>query len=406
MYDLGYPDCWVEGLPMFVSRDIADKLRQLAAGFPAVFLTGPRQSGKSTLLKHTFPDYDYVSLEETDYREFALNDPRGFLSRYKAPVILDEVQRTPELLSYLQTLIDTVNEPGMYLLSGSQNFLMMRSVSQSLAGRAGLATLLPFSLSELKAGGIFPDTMNAWLYRGTYPRSLTTDIQAEDFYQTYIPTYVERDVRQETGIHDLERFQGFLAACTQRIGGLVNYTDLGRDAGIDARTARSWLSILEESYLVFRLMPWHRNIGKRYTKTPKLYFHDSGLACALLGIRNERELLDHDLRGHIFENAVIAESYKMSFNAGRRPRSYFWRDADQRRNEIDLLIEHGQELRLFEVKAAQTARDKHARAMRLFSEGYGSERTKRTVIYDGPESIMLNGAEFINWRSLSKPILS
>jgi predicted AAA+ superfamily ATPase len=391
---------------MFVPRDIADKLCQLASGFPAVFLTGPRQSGKSTLLKHTFPDYDYVSLEETDYREFALNDPRGFLSRYKAPIILDEVQRAPELLSYLQTLIDTTNKPGMYLLSGSQNFLMMRSVSQSLAGRAGLATLLPFSLSELKRGGVFPDTMDAWLYRGTYPRSLTNNIKTEDFYQAYIPTYVERDVRQETGIHNLDRFQGFLTACARRVGGLVNYADLGREAGIDARTAQSWLSILEESYLIFRLMPWHRNIGKRYTKTPKLYFHDSGLACALLGIHDERELFSHDLRGHIFENAVIAESRKMSFNAGRRPSSFFWRDADRRHNEIDLLIEHGQEMKLFEVKATQTARDKHTRAMRLFSEGYGSEHTTRAVIYDGPESITLNEAEFINWRSLSETILS
>lgn len=386
---------------MYIERDISENLLRLASGFPAVFLTGPRQSGKSTLLKNLFSNYLYVNLEETDIREYALSDPRGFLNRYKHPVIFDEVQRAPELLSYIQQEIDAVNKPGMYLLSGSQNFLMMRSVSQSLAGRAGLATLLPFSLREMKSANLLPSSTDEWLYAGTYPRRVTAKILPEDFYQSYIPTYVERDIRQETSIHDIGRFQSFLVACARRAGSLVNYADLARDASIDPRTARSWLSILEESYLTFRLLPYHRNIGKRHTKTPKLYFHDSGLLCSLLGIQNAEALFEHELKGHIFENTVVAEFQKMSFNAGVRPRSYYWRSANSREIEVDLILERSQLLELYEIKSSQTARTKHTDGIEDFTNQKLSTPVQKTVIYDGPGAITLRGAEFVNWRALA-----
>jgi len=385
----------------FVERAINSKLKSIAGKFPVVFLTGPRQSGKSTLLKQLFhDDYEYVSLEEMDIRNFAINDPRGFLNAFKGKVIIDEAQRAPELFSYIQTRIDKINKPGMYILSGSQNFLMMRSISQSLAGRVGILSLLPFSLSEQAKTGKLPKTSNEWMFSGSYPRLISAKIRPEDFFPGYIATYVERDIRAETKIHELDKFRRFLSIVAAGSGSPVNLTKLGVDASIDARTVNSWLSILEESYVIFRMPPFFSNMAKRYTKTPKLYFYDTGLLCALLGFTNAKELNMHEMRGHIFETAIISEILKRNFNAGRRPRLYYWRDGDNKEKEIDLIEESPQGLELTEIKCSQTANREYAKNLLNFGLASNVKIKSRRVIYDGSDKPTFSGVRYMNWRSL------
>jgi len=387
----------------FIERTIAAKLKSIARKFPVVFLTGPRQSGKSTLLKQLFhEDYEYVSLEETDIRDFAIRDPRGFLNSFRTKVVIDEAQRAPDLFSYIQSRVDKINKPGMFVLSGSQNFLMMRNISQSLAGRVGILSLLPFSLSEKANAGKLPKNTNDWMFSGSYPRLLTANIRAEDFFPGYIATYVERDVRTETKIHELDKFRRFLSIVAASSGSPINLTKLGADTSIDARTVDSWLSILEESYVLFRMPPYFHNMAKRYTKTPKLYFYDTGLLCALLGFTDARELTMHEMRGHIFETAVISEILKKNYNAGRRPRLYYWRDPDNREKEIDLLEESPQGLELTEIKSSQTANRDYIKNLLNFDLVSSSKVKSRRVIYDGSEKPAFSGVRYVNWRSLEK----
>jgi len=387
----------------FVERAISAKLKSMAGKFPVVFLTGPRQSGKSTLLKQLFrADYEYVSLEETDTRDFALQDPRGFLNAFRGKVIIDEAQRAPDLFSYIQTKVDSLHKPGMYILSGSQNFLIMRSISQSLAGRVGILSLLPFSLSERAKTGKLPKTANEWMFSGAYPRLVSSRISPEDFFPGYIATYVERDIRAETKIHELDKFRRFLGIVAASSGSPVNLTKLGVDASIDARTVNSWLSILEESYILFRMPPYYNNMAKRYTKTPKLYFYDTGLLCALLGFRNARELTMHEMRGRIFETAVISEVLKKNFNAGRRPKLFFWRDSDNKEKEIDLLEEILPGLELTEIKSSQTANREYTKNLLSFNPPSGVKIKSRQVIYDGSDKPVFSGVRYVNWRSLGE----
>jgi predicted AAA+ superfamily ATPase len=387
------------GILMYIERDITDKLKQLASQFPVIYLTGPRQSGKSTLLKYVFPEYNYVSLEDKDIRQFAIDDPRGFLAVQGEYAIIDEAQRAPDLFSYIQTSVDEKEKAGIYLLSGSQNFLMMKSISQSLAGRVGILTLLPFSLTERGDDSVFPDA-NTWIYSGGYPK-LSSGIAPEDYFPSYIKTYLERDIRNETGVKDLSRFRTFLRVCASRVGTTVNFTDIGKEIAADARTIQSWLSILEESYILFRLRPWHGNYGKRQTKTPKLYFWDTGLLCALLGIEDASELTGNSHRGYIFENAVIAEFAKKRYNIGKEPRIYFWRDSDDQEKEIDLVIDKAGAPDLIEIKSSQTANPKFTKNIRMFAVGTGLEGAGRYVVYDGPDGVILADTTFINWRNIS-----
>jgi predicted AAA+ superfamily ATPase len=401
---------------MYIERKLTGKLQALAAKFPVIFLTGPRQSGKSTLVKRAFSDYDYVNLEEKDQRDFAVRDPRGFLDLYGDKAIIDEAQRAPDLFSYIQTKVDEDDRPGRYLLSGSQNFLILRSISQSLAGRVGILTLLPLSLAERFAG---PDDMPAtdeWLYRGAYPRLLAQGIDPVDYYPSYVDTYVERDVRNETGVHDIGRFKAFLKVCAARTGTPVNFTDIGKELSADARTVASWLNILEESYVIFRLRPWYKNIGKRQTRTPKLYFYDTGLLCSLLGIDEPGLLRGHSMRGYLFENAVITEIAKAFYNEGKRPPLYFWRDSGDRDREIDLLIEKAGALDLIEIKSAATAITKYTKNIHSFAretltgsmppDGQGPSSESRApvpgkfVVYDGPDGLRIAETVFLNWRRL------
>jgi predicted AAA+ superfamily ATPase len=384
-----------------IERAITGRLLHVASKFPVVFLTGPRQSGKSTLLQNLFQEkYEYVSLEEKDIRDFALNDPRGFLNSFKGKVIIDEAQRAPDLFSYIQTRVDKKKTPGMYILSGSQNFLMMNNISQSLAGRVGILSLLPFSLSELVTANRLPKTADEWMLNGAYPRLISSKIGTEDFFPSYIATYVERDIRLETKIHDLDKFRRFLGVTAASVGSPVNLSKLGAQVSIDARTVNAWLSILEESYIIFRLPPYFNNLGKRYIKTPKLYFYDTGLLCALLGFTHVKELKLHGMRGHIFEAAVISEIVKKYFNAGQRPRLYYWRDSDNKEKEIDLLEEDPQGLALTEIKSSQTANREYIKNMVNFNPAPPQTVQSRRVIYDGSEKPVFSGVRYVNWRSL------
>ncbi|MCL2129526.1 MAG: ATP-binding protein [Treponema sp.] len=387
----------------FIERAIKGKLNSIARKFPVVFLTGPRQSGKSTLLKQLFSEgYEYVSLEEADIRDFALRDPRGFLDVFKGKVIIDEAQRAPDLFSYIQTKVDKINKPGMYILSGSQNFLIMRNISQSLAGRVGILSLLPFSLSERTKAGKLPKTANEWMFSGSYPRLISEKISPLDFFPGYIATYVERDIRAETKIHELDKFRRFLSIVAACSGSPVNLTKLGADSSIDARTVNSWLSILEESYVIFRMPPYYSNMAKRYTKTPKLYFYDTGLLCALLGFTSAKDLNMHEMRGHIFETAVISEILKSNYNTGRRPRLYYWRDLDNKEKEIDLLEEGPLGLELTEIKSSQTANREYTKNLLNFGLSSSAKVKSRRVIYDGSDKPVFSGVRYVNWRSLGE----
>ncbi|MCL1981538.1 MAG: ATP-binding protein [Clostridiales bacterium] len=385
----------------YVKRDITAKLVDYAKIFPVVYLTGPRQSGKSTLLKHVFPDYRYVNLEEKDIREYATEDPRGFLNGLGLSAVIDEAQYAPDLFSYIQSVVDERDEPGMFVLSGSQNFLMMKSISQSLAGRVGVLSLLPFSDTELAEAGKLHANTNEWLYSGHYPRQASWDINPADFYPNYIKTYVERDVRSEAGVQKIDKFNAFMHICAMNVGSPINLSAIGDAIGTDARTISSWLNILEESYIAFRLRPYLKNRAKRYSKTPKLYFFDTGLLCSLLGISAAADLQLMKNRGQIFENAIIVEHYKRTYNQGGFPgdNSFFWRDSSASEKEVDLIVEHASHVELYEIKASQTAKAKYADNLNFFERNAGGVKCAKTVIYDGPYNTALNGAEFINRRS-------
>ncbi|MGA7979961.1 MAG: ATP-binding protein, partial [Chromatiaceae bacterium] len=321
-----------------IPRTLAAIAEELAGQYPVVTVTGPRQSGKTTLCRAVFRDKRYVNLESPDVREFARSDPRGFLASYADGAILDEIQRVPGLVSYLQPMVDERNEPGQFILTGSQQFEVMSAITQSLAGRTALLKLLPLSIEELSGAGIKPQ-IDRLLLSGFYPRLYDAGLDPTQALGDYVETYVERDVRQLTAIKDLALFERFVRLCAGRVGQLLNLQSLGNDVGISHTTARSWLTVLEASYVIFLLQPWHTNISKRQIKSPKLYFYDVGLAAYLLGAENELHVSRHPLRGSLFENLVIIEALKYRYHRGKRNNLYFWRDA--KGNEVDLLIENG-----------------------------------------------------------------
>ena len=335
-----------------IERTLKIKLLDLINKYPIVTLTGPRQSGKSTLLRASFPDYKYVSLEDPDMRLFSTEDPRGFLATYPDKTIIDEVQRVPSLFSYIQTHTDNINKEGMYLLAGSHNFLLMEKINQSLAGRTAILKLLPFSHYELTTGGVIQSSVDDEIFKGSYPRIYDKDIAPADYYPFYIQTYVERDVRLIRSIGDLSKFIRFLKLCAGRIGQLINLSSLANECGVSVTTATSWISILEASYICYLLKPDHNNYAKRLVKAPKLYFYDTGLACSLLDIRNTAQVKTHFLRGGLFENMVINEFVKMAYNKGEDPNLSFWRDSTG--NEVDLLLTEGGKQYAYEIKSGAT----------------------------------------------------
>ena len=337
---------------MTVQRDLAPKLLDAARRMPSITLTGPRQSGKTTLCKAVFPGHSYVSLEAPDARAFALEDPRAFLGQYAGGVIMDEVQRAPDLLSYLQVMMDEDPQPGKWVLTGSQNLLLAESVSQSLAGRTAVHHLLPLARGEAVRFPAHPQTLEEALFTGGYPRIFDEGLDPSEWLRSYAATYVERDVRAISRIGDLAAFQRFVELCAGRTSQLLNYSSLANDCGISQPTARAWLGVLEASYIVFRLPPFHANLGKRLVKMPKLHFYDTGLACWLIGIRTPEQLRTHPLRGALFETWVASETAKRRMNMGETRGLFFYRNRDGA--EADLLVEHASGVTLVEAKSSQT----------------------------------------------------
>lgn len=378
-----------------ISRRLSKTITDLSTKFPVVSLTGPRQSGKTTLLRSLFKKHPYVNLENLDVRAEAEEDPRGFLNRHRDGAILDEVQRVPALFSYLQGIVDERGEMGRFILSGSQNFLLMESVSQSLAGRVAVLHLLPFSMEELPAG---PDTgLNTRLVQGGYPPLHDRGLLASEFYPSYLETYVERDVRTLKNIGNLSLFRKFLFLCAGRSGQLLNLTALGNEVGVDHKTIQSWISVLEAGFLVYRLPPYFQNWNKRVVKQPKLIFLDTGVLCSLLGIRDVQTMQSHPLRGAVFESWAVSETVKFQLNRGERPAVFFWRDHSG--HEIDLLVEQAGRLRSIEVKSGETVLGSWFDGLNWFQKVAGDAFETGAVIYGGDQASTRKGFHVIPWRS-------
>ena len=383
-----------------IARSSISTLRRLARGFPVVAITGPRQSGKTTLARAIFADKPYISLEDPEEREFADTDPRGFLARFPDGAVFDEAQRCPALFSYLQGIVDRRRRMGDFILTGSQQFGLMSNIAQSLAGRVGLLQLLPFSLVELKGGEIFPGSLSDALFTGGYPPLYDRPVLPPDWFANYTSTYLERDVRQLLAVRDLSLFQRFLKMCAARSGQLLNLSSLAADCGISHVTAREWLTVLEASYIVFLLRPYHRNFGKRLVKMPKLYFFDTGLMAYLTGIRAAASLSTHALRGALFENMVVAEFVKHEFNAGRSAELYFWRDSAG--HEVDLLIPREGRLQPVEIKSGATFSGDWIAPLRKLSALLGDEALPPWVIFGGEAGYQREGYGVLGWKWLAE----
>lgn len=380
---------------VMIERTLKNKIVAMAGKYPVVTLTGPRQSGKSTLLRHSFPDYKYVSLEDLDLREFATTDPRGFLASYPQRVIIDEVQRVPTLFSYLQSHVDKVDETGMYLLAGSHNFLLMESVNQSLAGRTAVLKLLPFSHDEMKNGGVLPATVNEEIFMGSYPSLYDKQIAPIDYYPHYIQTYVERDVRLMKYIGNLSLFVKLIKLCAGRIGQPLNMSSLANECGISMPTAKAWISLLEASYICYELHPDFNNFAKRLVKTPKLYFYDTGLACSLLDITSADQVQSHFLRGGLFENMVVNSFVKRMWNSGRNADLRFWRDTTG--NEVDLLDYSDGEPIAYEIKSGATFSPSFFEGLSKWAALSSTPVERLNVVYGGEISLTTSHGNLIAW---------
>lgn len=381
-----------------IPRILESVLKSVATRHPVVTLTGPRQSGKTTLCRSAFPDKPYVSLEPPDEREFAQTDPRGFLQRFAHGAVIDEVQRVPDLLSYIQGVVDAHADPGRFILTGSQNFGLTEAVSQTLAGRSALLELLPLSLEEIR---LFPGTWNdlpTLLWSGGYPRIYDRSIPPAEWLASYTAAYVERDVRQVLQVGDLLAFQTFLRLCAGRAGQLLNLSAVGSEAGISQPTARAWLSVLESSYIAFRLPPMHRNANKQLIKTAKLYFYDTGLLCYLLGIRSSEQLATHPLRGPVFESWVASEIVKLHLHRGQRPNLCFYRD--RQGHEVDFVLDRGTELLAIEAKAGATPSVSYFAALSTFAQQFTEIPIRQIVVYAGSETQQRTAGELLSWSDL------
>lgn len=381
-----------------IPRQAQPTLVQLAQGYPILAVTGPRQSGKTTLARSTFPDRPYVSLEDPDTQAFADEDPRGFLARYPDGAILDEAQRCPALFSYLQTRVDADQRMGRFVLTGSQQFGLLSSITQTLAGRVGLVQLLPFALQELLDAQANVGSLDDLLLRGLYPPLHDRPLVPEQWFANYVMTYVERDVRQLIEVQNLSLFQRFLKMCAARCGQLLNMSSLANDCGVSYKTIGAWLSVLEAGYIVFLLQPHHQNLGKRLVKTPKLYFHDTGLAAYLLGIRDATHLSIHAARGALFENFVVCELMKRRYNQGLAANLYFWRSNTG--DEVDVLIEQGDKLMPVEIKAGQTFHTDFLAGLHKWQRHAGDLALPAHLVYGGDDNMVRAGVSVHAWHGM------
>ncbi|HNA61840.1 MAG TPA: ATP-binding protein [Rhabdochlamydiaceae bacterium] len=381
------------------ARDILNELKHLIENYPVVTIVGPRQSGKTTLVRYAFPQKAYVNLEDPDLRNLAENDPRGFLQQYPEGVILDEIQRVPILLSYIQTIVDEKKLKGMFILTGSHQLELHQAISQSLAGRTALLTLLPMSLNELDAAGLTV-SLDEVLIKGGYPRIYQDKLDPTKAYRNYFQTYVERDLRQLINVKDLTQFERFIRICAGRIGQMLNLEEIGGEVGLSSHTVKHWISMLEASFIVFRLHPYFENFGKRLIKSPKLFFTDVGLATYLLGIENVTQMSRDPLRGHLVENLVILELVKTRTNQGLDPQLYYYRDTQK--NEVDVIYKQGNHLIPIEIKSSKTFNPDFLKRLRFFQDLTKKRSPKGYLVYAGDLEQQIHSIELLNFKHASK----
>ena len=384
-----------------ITRALGEKVVSLAGMFPIISLTGPRQSGKTTLARALFPDYAYVNLENLDDRLAAEEDPLRFLRPHSSTgIIVDEAQKVPSLFSYLQGIVDESGEMGKYILTGSQNFLLLEKITQSLAGRVAVCNLMPLGLTELINADLLDEDLDRVMFTGGYPVLYDRHIPVTDYFPSYIQTYIERDVRGISNIGNLSTFQRFVKLCAGRVGQLLNLSSLGTELGINYKTVRSWISILEASYIDFLLQPHHKNFNKRVVKQPKLYFFDTGLLCALLDIKSSEQVASHYLRGNIFESFIISEHIKSRLHAGRRSNAFFWRNSTG--HEIDLILEAGAQLWAVEIKSGETLNENFFKGLRYFKSLSSAPESNFFLVYGGKRDFPRKHGQVLGWKSISK----
>jgi uncharacterized protein len=380
---------------MSIKRAIKQQIDIYLKKYPIIVITGPRQSGKTTMLTEEFTQYEYVNLENPDVREYATTDPNGFLTQYNKFVIFDEVQRVPSLFSYLQTKVDKDKIRGQYILSGSQNFNLMQSITQSLAGRVALFSLLPFDNTELKSANWLAIDFANIAQKGFYPAIYDRDIPSKVFYANYISTYIQRDVTELLQVKDIKAFKTFITLCAARVGQLLNLSTLANECGITQPTAKAWLNILETSYITYQLQPYHSNINKRVTKNSKLYFYDTGLLCHLLKINDAQSLMQNHYKGNIFENFIISEHIKQNYHNNQLKDFWFWRDAVG--HEIDLIWQHNDKLNLIEIKAGQTIMPDMFKAFDYFEKWIPNTIASKTLVYAGIQKQKRSAGNVLPW---------
>jgi uncharacterized protein len=385
-----------------IIRKLSEIVRAKALKIPVISITGPRQSGKTTLVKQAFPDYSYVNLENLSDRVYASRDPEGFLRSFSGGVVLDEVQNVPGLFSAIQVAVDKSGLNGQYILTGSQNFLLLEKIAQSLAGRISIYNLLPFSYSEIQRNEYGQRTTAEYILEGFYPRIYDQKLNATDWLNDYVKTYVERDVRSILKIGDLTRFHSFLQMCAGRTGQLINLSEMANQLGVSYHTVASWISILEASFIVFLLRPYHRNFNKRIIKSPKLYFYDTGIACLLLGIKTPGHLQSHYASGSLFENLVLSELLKQISHNGHNANLSFFRDSTG--NEVDCLLDAGHQLIPVEIKSSQSIHHEFFKGLNLFSKLASPNNENRFLIYGGTEIQNKYDCEILPWTELSRVI--
>ncbi len=382
-------------------RDLEEKILKLSKSYPVIALTGPRQSGKTTLVKQLFSStHQYVNLENLDQRDFAQKDPRAFLESHSKGLIIDEAQNAPDLFSYIQTNVDENEVAGRFILTGSQNFLLHDKIFQSLAGRVAIFNLLPFSMRELLSQGYQITSLEEILFKGSYPRIVAKGLEASTWSANYLKTYIERDVRKMKNIQNLALFQSFLKMCAARSGQLLDLTSLSNDCGISHSTARGWISLLEASFIVFLLRPHHKNFNKRLVKSPKLFFYDTALLCYLLNIESPQQLQSHYLRGGIFESFVISDIIKNRLNQNKEPSVYFWRD--QRGNEIDCLLEDKSMLKAIEIKSSKTINSSFFSGLNYWAKLANDISFRSFLVYGGQDEQKRSDIDVINWTNIQK----